>query len=76
MIFPVVYSPVQLMFEQLRPVMLLDYKEIATLSLFAKKILILLIINIYLEKGTALELIIINLLPADAFPCPLPTEQR
>lgn len=48
------------MFEQLRPVMPLDF---LTLSLFAKKTLILLIINTYLEKIIALEPIIFNLVP-------------
>ena len=49
-IHPVVYSPVRLMFEQLRSVILL-----ATLSLFARKTLTLLIINIYLTIVIALE---------------------
>ena len=49
---------------------------LAMLSLFARKTLTLLIINIYLKIVIGLELImVINLVPADAFPCPLSTEQ-
>lgn len=74
-IYPVVYSPVRLMFEQLRPVNASWLKKLLRYLYSAKKTLTLLIINIYLKKVIALELIIINLVPADTFPCPLSTEQ-
>ena len=50
-------------------------KQITMLSLFAKRTLKLIIINIYLEEILALQPIIINLVPADVFTCPLPTGQ-
>ena len=50
-------------------------KQITMLSLFAKRTLKLIIFNIYLEEMLALQPIIINLVPADVFTCPLLTGQ-